>query len=976
MKKLSIIICTLLCFVLFLCSCDSKEPIDEPFDDIVEYTVTFHVDSDDITTKEIKYELGTHITLELIEKHVFENKKPEKFGYTMEDWYYDSDYTKTVIFPTEVSSDLDLYLNWTRNYVSLKFYTTKLEKNATYFQGEIPTTFKMPTKSGYVFDGWYIDEQYTNKYTFIEPLIEDTNLYGRYVYIEIGQEIFSHKIKYFIEDELYFTDNTYSNINLRPVSNPIKEGYTFDGWYIDNTYTTKYEFGNMIFEDINLYGRYISNTKYNLNYYVDDELYKTIELGDNIKTIELPALEKYDYKFDGWYTDNTYTTKYEFGNTLTKNTNVYGKFIKLLKFNVNFYFENELIDEQIIVEGNTIVEPYISSRENYISDYWYLDSNYTNKFDVDTIVTKDLNLYSRYVDFNLESASILEKNILSAGGYVYDKLPDFTSYENTSAYRKVTTVEELVNAIKAAKYTYTTIFYYDGRNDEEKAIADRLAELDYINRTSALTSAQKTERTTLEAQALALGMPGHIEQELVSSGTVHVIEIMNDLNLGYYTLSQAVKDSGVISDFVGKQTANLTNYLMSDMFNENGMSQIQISNTTNLLIYSKNGAKLTHGGFQILSSHNIVIRNLEFDELWQWEDASINTASAVGNYDAFGWAYFKISFSGYVWIDHCTFGKSYDGQIDYSNPIYNVKSTSFRAPYGTDGVSNGLHISWCNFNAGSDDQNGYLYKMMDKIEKAYIAGTSNYLYYNKLRSSGVSFEEILYGLAIPQKKGFLLGDSGSEDQKYNYALNVSFANCKFLNIEDRLPKLRGGNCYMYNCLIDNSLYFKYRSKLEALSVKDIILAYSKIYFPEEKDKNSLWKCALASQGLVISQGGSVKAENCIFKGIKYFIKNNDTGVGGFELINCIYENIYYNADNSINTSTSFTYKGSSSDENNKFNIDGAAGTQYFKWNTKDELQPFNPSIISLDLLENYLNNSNYYSGVNNKLNDYFIICYY
>ena len=97
-------------------------------------------------------------------------------------------------------------------------------------------------------------------------------------------------------------------------------------------------------------------------------------------------------------------------------------------------------------------------------------------------------------------------------------------------------------------------------------------------------------------------------------------------------------------------------------------------NTSDLLVYSKSGAKLTHCGFKLTSDNNVVFRNLEFDEIWQWEDSPLTTASAVGDYDWHGWAYFKIAFCGYVWIDHCTFGKSYDGQIDYSNPDYSANA--------------------------------------------------------------------------------------------------------------------------------------------------------------------------------------------------------------------------------------------------------------------------------------------------------------
>ncbi|MDE6105258.1 MAG: hypothetical protein K2G38_06235 [Clostridia bacterium] len=499
----------------------------------------------------------------------------------------------------------------------------------------------------------------------------------------------------------------------------------------------------------------------------------------------------------------------------------------------------------------------------------------------------------------------------TAGGYVSGKISDFSVYENTAAYRKVTTAEEFITAIADAKYHYKNVW-----DDETSTYTQEPAD-------------------------------GYTEDNF--EGTVHVIEIANDLNLGYYKLSDEVKSSGLVDDF-GKNIPKWTEYIsMSDMVLENGVSQIKVENTSNLLIYSKNGAKLTHCGFKLTSDTNVVFRNLTFDEMWQWEDAPVKDAAKIGDYDWFGWAYFKISFCGYIWIDHCTFGKSYDGQIDYSNPVYNANAgTAFRAPYGADG-SNGLHISWCNFNAGSDDENGYLYKMMSAIEADYQSGGTQYLYYNALREGGASFEDILYGIAIPQKKGFLCGDnakfSGSydnaDDYNFNLKLRVSFANCTFKNLEDRLPKLRGGNAYMYNCIVDSSQYYGYRTKLRGINAASIV---SRV--------NSGWKCGLVSQGIVCGNGGSVKAENCIFRGIEYLLKNNDTNnsapysLGGYQLVNCSYQQ----------SATSTVYTGSSSDTNNLFTNSSTSTltTDKFEWHTEDKAQPFTISAIGLENLEDML----------------------
>lgn len=532
------------------------------------------------------------------------------------------------------------------------------------------------------------------------------------------------------------------------------------------------------------------------------------------------------------------------------------------------------------------------------------------------------------------SVSADTKANLSAGGYVDGNITDFSQYVGTDAYRTVSTADQLIEALSDAKYHYVTNF-------------------DSQTKTFTQSPAEGYSTDNFE-------------------GKVHVIEITQDLNLGYYKLSEeSKKKTEIVEDFCRRNANQISKFSMSEMFNENGISQIKVENTSNLLVFSKNGSKITHAGFKLTSDTNVVFRNLEFDEIWQWEDSSDSEVGAVGDYDAFGWAYFKIAFCGYVWIDHCTFGKSYDGQIDYSNPVYDANpGTAFRAPYGAKGP-NGLHISWCSFNAGSDDENGYLYKMMKSIEDDYNAGGNKNLYYKALRDGGLTFEEILYGIAIPQKKGFLCGDdakfSGSydnaDDYNFNLKLQISFANCIFKNLEDRLPKLRGGNAYIYNCIVDSSEYYVYRTKLKAKNAASLVQAV-----------NSTWKCALVSQGMLCGNGGSIKAENCIFRGIDSLLKNNDTknsGVyvqGGYQLINCSYQKA---ATDSIIT-------GSTTESPNLFPNSSTTTlkTENFKWHTEDGKQPFVITPFALNLLEKRVTNSKYGAGAGRALEDRLLKCDY
>lgn len=596
-------------------------------------------------------------------------------------------------------------------------------------------------------------------------------------------------------------------------------------------------------------------------------------------------------------------------------------------------------------------------------------SNNTPKSEVASSIESSSSSTTTLVPSISSSSSKVEENeLLNQGalGFIDDSMPDFTAYLNTDAYVSVSTPSELFEALMAAKNDYTSevtnalentyIVRKNVRKNETnwtnalnkglylKNADGTFTKIDPSTPWDANDTTYTSTMTYYEDSPLDEVI---YSQSLIKEGSVHVIEIKNDLDLGYKKLTSDDKSLSIVKEF---STKNDAKYTKSSMYEEYGMSQIAIERTNNLLIFSKNGAKITHGGFKINYSKNIAVRNLVMDEMWQWEDSSLSSTAKVGDYDAYGWAYFKIGFSDNIWIDHMTFGKSFDGQIDVANPSFSTKGTYKYAPYEA-GDTSSVHISWCKFMAGSDDKDGYLYKMMQEIEADYQNKGNHYLYYNKLRDSGISFEDILYGIAIPQKKAFLLGDSGDE-YKYNLKLNVSIANCYFKNIEDRLPKIRGGNAYLYNSIIDNFNYIEYRNKLKSLNAQSLV-----------QSVNSSWKCALVSQGIVCGNGGSVRVEGTIFRGIEYLLKNNDstltnnakypnaTASGGYLITDSSYQylkdsEIIYDASKMPNSTS------------------GILKTDNFKWNTKDGKALFEPIISKLADIEDILLNSKYAAGTN------------
>ncbi|PAS95490.1 MAG: hypothetical protein CGU28_12350 [Candidatus Dactylopiibacterium carminicum] len=197
------------------------------------------------------------------------------------------------------------------------------------------------------------------------------------------------------------------------------------------------------------------------------------------------------------------------------------------------------------------------------------------------------------------------------------------------------------------------------------------------------SSSQYIKVTTAAEFLAALN---NIKYSTKTASTVYkVIEIAADLDLGYEEAGGAAT-TATYSFFT---SANAP--LMHPTLLTTGVSSIDIKAYSGLIIYSKTGHTIRHAGFNIKAGENLIIRNLTFDELWEWDELT------KGDYDKNDWDYITIgdssSASGRVWIYHCSFYKAYDGIVD-------VKKG---AATGTTQAENGVTISWSAVLPGSSN---------------------------------------------------------------------------------------------------------------------------------------------------------------------------------------------------------------------------------------------------------------------------------
>lgn len=372
-----------------------------------------------------------------------------------------------------------------------------------------------------------------------------------------------------------------------------------------------------------------------------------------------------------------------------------------------------------------------------------------------------------------------------------------------------------------------------------------------------------------------------------------VIEITNDIDLGYNKLSSTAKGMGVFS----KNTSPL---LHPTLINT-GVSKITLY-SSDMTIFSKNGAKLTHAGFNLRDCSNIIIRNIIFDELWEWDEKT------TGEYDRNDWDFITLNSCSKIWIDHCTFGKAYDGIVD------------------SKGGSNKITISWCYFPSADLSENSFFMKQLNALEE----NKSSYPMYNYLRTNvGLSKEEIAK-ISAGQKKTHLVGSNSFEDG--NADLEITLANNFYENSQDRMPRLRAGNAHVYNTIMDSSGNREINNiTKERLSAKSSEMTQKKYNF------------GITSNGALSTEDGAVLVENCVMRGIVRPLADNQKDgsakyTGKIKAINVLYE-----LDSNV-------FIGGSDDINSPLVPNGSDVIKEFSWNGFTSL-PYTYTTISPDKLE-------------------------
>ena len=189
---------------------------------------------------------------------------PSKENHTFAGWYNGDDEFKFDDDTTNAPNVLNLVAKWDINKYTVKFVSEHGSfADQTIEHGKTIKTDELtiPEVEGYTFGGWYADEKHTTEFDFNTQITSDTKVYAKWTAKD-------YEVSFITE---HGNAPTSQNVPYNePATDPgelTAEGYTFIGWYTDETYTKEFDFTKPIKSNTTVYAKWEKNAPntYELN---------------------------------------------------------------------------------------------------------------------------------------------------------------------------------------------------------------------------------------------------------------------------------------------------------------------------------------------------------------------------------------------------------------------------------------------------------------------------------------------------------------------------------------------------------------------------------------------------------------------------------------------------------------------------------------------------------------------------------------
>lgn len=181
---------------------------------------------------------------------------PSKENHTFAGWYNGDEKFDFDADTTKAPNVLELVAKWDINQYTVQFVSDygSFKDQTIEYGGTIDTDkLTIPTVEGFTFDGWYADENRTIEFDFTKPITGDTKVYAKWTAND-------YEVRFITEHgNAPTSQNVPYNETATDPGKLTEEGYTFIGWYTDETYTKEFDFTKPITSNTTVYAKWKKN---------------------------------------------------------------------------------------------------------------------------------------------------------------------------------------------------------------------------------------------------------------------------------------------------------------------------------------------------------------------------------------------------------------------------------------------------------------------------------------------------------------------------------------------------------------------------------------------------------------------------------------------------------------------------------------------------------------------------------------------
>lgn len=328
-----------------------------------------------------------------------EPKLPDEEDHAFKGWYTDRECITPFDFAqTQINNDITLYAKWVKRYTV--FYKDGGHGQSTrpadekVEEGKYATRPTDPTEKGWIFKGWYENDDYFGDAFDFEKtqITHDITLTARWVQ--------AFTVKFDANGHGHSTvpaDQTVEiNGKAAKPTDPTDGAYSFQGWYTTAECSTTFDFSTPITGDTTVYAKWVKKpiVSFNRNGHGTAPASQTVELNGKATKPADPTAE--GYVFRGWYTTAACTTEFDFNTPIAADTTLYAKWNETYTVTFNVGRHGTAPTAQTVENGGKATKPENPTAKGWRFDGWYTDEKCTARYDFDKAVTANTTLYAKW----------------------------------------------------------------------------------------------------------------------------------------------------------------------------------------------------------------------------------------------------------------------------------------------------------------------------------------------------------------------------------------------------------------------------------------------------------------------------------------------------------------------------------------------------------------------------------------------------